>query len=206
MIIGCPHINHDPNWETPIWKTRGYNSAAEHTEGFIKNWNSKASLNTIGFFLGDICFNDPKGKVFKELFTRLVFKEAFCLPGNHQSGFRQVFEECEENIFRLGEKKITFVPNYLEAFINNQAVVMSHFPLLSWNGQSKNSIHLFCHVHNNLGKSQVGKAYLESGAKAYEVSVECNPFPPTFAEIKEKLKNREPISFDHHDANTQNPF
>lgn len=206
LAIGCPHIGHDPKWEIPIWKTRGYDSAEKFTEGFIKNWNSKANENTIGFFLGDICFNDPKGERFKELFDQLVFKDAYLLAGNHYSGYKPVFEECEENIYHIGAKRLIFTPNYLEAWINGQAVVMSHFPILSWNGQAKGSFHLFSHVHGNLERSIMGKMYKESGARALEVSVETCPFPLHYGEIKTILKARTPVSFDHHDSNTNNPF
>ncbi len=206
LVVGCPHVGHDPNWAIPIWKTRGYASAEAFTEGFIKNWNSKANESTVGFLLGDICFNDPKGDRFKDLFNRLVFKEAYVMAGNHYSGFRQVFEECEENVYQIGEKRLIFTPNYLEAWINGQAVVMSHYPILSWNGQAKGSYHLFSHVHGQLERSVIGKMYKESGARALEVSVEAYHLPLTFAEVRSILDARTPVSFDHHDSNTNNPF
>jgi len=207
LIIGCVHDGHDPNWPIPIWKDRGYNSAAEFTEGFISNWNSKANDNTIGFFLGDNCFNDPRGDRFKNLFSRLKFKDAYCLAGNHYSGYRQVLEEATDNIYEISPgKRIIFTPNYLEAWINKQAVVLSHYPLLSWNGQARGSYQIHAHTHSNLGRSVLGKAFIESGARVYEASVELNPFPPSFAEIRALMERKPPVSFDHHDSNTQNPF
>jgi len=206
LFIGCIHRGHDPNWETPIWKLRGYNSAKECDDGIVERWNSKANDNTIGFLLGDNVFGNDGLDTIKDLFKKLKFKQAFVMGGNHTSGFKQLLEECEENIYRFDDKEVILTPNYLEAFINGQSVVMSHYPILSFNGQAKASICLYCHVHGNLGKSEVGKAYINSGVRAYEVSVEVNPFPPNFADIKRIMKDKAAVSFDHHDSNTQNPF
>lgn len=206
LFYGCIHHNHDPKWETPIWKTRGYNSAKECDDGIINNWNSKANENTIGFLLGDTVFGDNGLATIKALLARLNFKELWMMPGNHPSGYKQLLEECDDNVYRFDNKTVYLVPNYLEAFINGKSVVMSHFPILSYNGQSKGSYMLHAHTHNNLSRSKLGKAYQESGIRVYEVSVENNPFPPNFREIKNLLEAKPPVSVDHHDNSTQNSF
>jgi calcineurin-like phosphoesterase family protein len=207
LFWGCMHYGHDPKWENPIWKTRGFDSAEECGETLIQRWNAKANSETIGFLLGDTVFSDPDGKKFLGLMERLTFKQLYICAGNHYSGFKQALEGCHGNSLEIGIGNfITFCPNYFEAFINGQAVVMSHYPILSWNGQARSSFSLYSHVHGNLGKSAIGKAFEESGARALEVSVEKFPSPPNFTEIKDILKKRPPVSFDHHDSNTQNPF
>ena len=30
-VTGCTHLNHNPKWDNPIYKMRGYNSAEEMT-------------------------------------------------------------------------------------------------------------------------------------------------------------------------------
>ena len=40
LFWGCLHYGHDPKWDIPIWKRRGFNSSAEHDEAIINNWNS----------------------------------------------------------------------------------------------------------------------------------------------------------------------
>ncbi len=206
LFWGCIHGKHAPSWETPIWKTRGYTSSDDCYEGLIKNWNSKATENTIAFLLGDNVFGNEGLATIKDLLRRLKFKEAWIMPGNHSSGYKQLLEECEENIYCFDDKVVYLTPNYLEAFINGRSVVMSHYPILSFNGQSKGSFMLHAHCHNNLGRSVLGKAYQESGIRAYEVSVENNPYPPNFKEIKDILGVKPPVSVDHHDIRTANPF
>lgn len=206
LLQGCLHYNHDPVWENPIWNQRGYKSAKDHNEGRINNWNAKADQDSIGILLGDNFFGQGGAEGFKNLLRRLNFKTLYLCAGNHFAGFWQLLNECKENIYEFENKTVIFCPNYFEAFINGKPVVCSHYPVLSWNGQSKGSYMLFAHVHGRLKDSKVGRMYLESGAKCLEVSVEVNPFPLTFTEITRILEKREPVSFDHHGKDTKNPF
>lgn len=203
LFWGCMHYGHDPKWDVPIWKTRGYNSSEEHDEGLIKNWNSKANKNTIGFLLGDTIFGHMADERLLKLFNRLTFKELYILPGNHQAGYKQLLDSCDGNNIKAQlvdgyEKTIHFVPNYLEVVVNGQAIVCSHFPILSWNAQAKGSYHLFAHVHGNLGRSELGRLYLSTGLN-YEVSVEVNPFPLTFGEIRAIMRSKKQTVPDHHE-------
>src|SRR5690606_182548 len=93
LFWGCTHFNHDPKWEVPIYKTRGYNSADECREGLISNWNAKAKQTTIGFILGDIKFGYGSSEDFINLMDRLMFKELYICAGNHAAGFKQSLME-----------------------------------------------------------------------------------------------------------------
>ena len=199
LFWGCLHYGHDPKWDVPIWKTRGYNSSAEHDEGLIQNWNSKANANTIGFLLGDTLFGYMGDERMLTLFNRLSFRELYVLPGNHHAGYKQLIATLPpDNVLVINsEKKVHFVPNYLEVAVNGQLIVCSHFPILSWNAQAKGSYHLFAHVHGNLGRSELGKMYLNTGLNC-EVSVEVNPFPLTFGEIRAIMRSKKASTPDHH--------
>jgi calcineurin-like phosphoesterase family protein len=200
LFWGCMHYGHDPKWDVPIWKTRGYNSSEEHDEGLIKNWNLKANKNTIGFLLGDTIFGYKADERLLKLFNRLSFKELYILPGNHHAGYKQLLATLPpDNVLVVNsEKKVHFVSNYLEVVVNGQAIVCSHFPILSWNAQAKGAYHLFAHVHGNLGRSELGKLYLNTGLN-YEVSVEVNPFPLTFGEIRAIMRAKKQSVPDHHE-------
>ena len=206
LFWGCLHYGHDPKWNEPIWRTRGYNSSVEHDEGLIQNWNSKANKNTVGFLLGDTIFGHMADERLLKLFNRLNFKTLYVLPGNHQAGYKQLLESCKgfpessdyDNLLQIDDKDIFFVPNYLEASVNGQAIVMSHYPILSWNGAAKGAYHLFAHVHGNLNRSELGRLYLKTGLN-YEVSVEVNPFPLTFGEIRSIMRSKKQAVPDHHE-------
>jgi calcineurin-like phosphoesterase family protein len=194
------HYGHDPNWDTPLWKLRGYNSSREHDEGLIHNWNKKANASTIGFLLGDTIFGHNADERLLSLFRRLDFKELYVLPGNHQAGYKQLLERVQDNILLPGAseyKKVHFVPNYLEAVVNGQAIVMCHYPILSFNGMAKGAYHIYAHVHGNLGRSELGRLYQNTGL-TYEVSVENCPSPITFGELRAEMRKKVQSTPDHH--------
>lgn len=200
LFYGCLHNGHDPAWENPIWKMRGFNSAKECDEALINGWNKKSNYNTIGFLLGDTMFGYGGAERFLKLLDRLNFKELYLLGGNHVSGFHQALNLTDENgdYFLNSEKKVIFCPNYFEAYVNGQFICFSHYPILSFSGQGKGAWMCFSHVHGRLKDSEVGRAYLNSGAKVFEVSVEENSCPINFKELKAVMKNKKGASFDHH--------
>jgi calcineurin-like phosphoesterase family protein len=210
LFWGCTHYNHDPSWDEPIWKKRGYSSAVDAKEGLIGNWNKRANENTIGFLLGDIMFGRGGAEEFLSLMKRHTFKEMYVCSGNHFAGFNFFLEnytDCDGNYYLDWNKKIIFCPNLFEAKINDQSIVLSHYPVLSFNGQGKGAWHVFSHVHGNLDFSDLGRRYLESNARIYEVSVEKNPCPINFTELKMIMHSKgEVISFDHHNKETLNSF
>jgi calcineurin-like phosphoesterase family protein len=209
LFWGCLHYGHDPKWEIPIWKRRGFSSSQEHDEAIINNWNSKATDKTTGFLLGDIIFGFGGEEKFKKLMSRLNFQRVFVMSGNHYSGWHQAFESVNDNTLYVDgnySKEVIFVPNYLEAMVNGQAIVCCHYPILSWNGAGKGSWMLFSHVHGSLGNSELGRMYLKDGGANLEVSVEATKFPLTYGEIGAIMKNKSKFKTDHHDGNASTPF
>ena len=205
LFWGCLHWHHDPKWEIPIWKRRGFNSVQEHDEAIVQNWNSKASDKTVGFLLGDTMFGYGGQEEFVKLMNRLRFWRVFVMSGNHQSGWKQAFESVKDNTLYLDghKKEVIFVPNYLEAYVNGQPIVCSHYALAAWNGKGKGSYMIHSHSHGNLYGTDLGNILYK--AKIMDVGVECCPFPITFGEIKSKF-NKDTLAFDHHNSETKNPF
>lgn len=209
LFWGCLHWHHNPSWDIPIWKRRGFESVQEHDEAIVKNWNSKATDKTIGFLLGDIMFGMGGSKEFMSLMRQLKFHRLFVMSGNHHAGFKQVFDEIDSNTLYVDgnySKEVIFVPNYLEAYINGQPIVMCHYPVLSWNGAGKGSWMLFSHVHGSLGNSELGRMYLNNGGYNLEVSVEATKFPLTYGEIGAIMKTKSKFKTDHHDETASTPF
>ena len=198
LFWGCVHLNHlSEHWTVPIWKHRGYDSIEEYNLGLVNNWNSKANDKTIGFLLGDSIFGHNAEEKFIKFLKDISFKKLYVMPGNHLGGYKQIFDSIEENVYYPEEnKEVIFVPNYLEAVIGGQEIVMSHYPLASWNHQGKGSFMIHSHCHANLYKSEVGKILYK--AKIIDVGVENCPYPISLAEVKKKFRDIENVSFDHH--------
>lgn len=98
-------------------------------------------------------------------------------------------------------KTVYLIPNYLEICIEGQLIVMSHYPILSWNKMSKGSYMLYGHVHNNLCKTQWIKQNYLTG-KCLDLSVESTPEPLEFAEIQKIMQNKKTLEVDHHGQDT----
>lgn len=210
LFWGCTHFNHNTyHWSNPLCIQRGYKSHQEHDEALIRNWNAKSNKDTVGFLLGDVAFGSggrDAEEMVSSVFEQLNYRHLYVLPGNHTAGWRQLFEKSNDGVIQFGDKTVFFCPNYIEAKINGKSVAMSHYPILSWNGQGGGSYFLHAHVHGNLKLSEVGRAYLEAKSRSLEVSVEIWPSPPSFKEIRAILKERDKVSFDGHNENTKNPF
>lgn len=203
------HIGHKcESWETPLWKSRGFSSVEEHDETLIKRWNDNLGEESEIFHLGDIMFGSGGEQRLTALLETLTFKILYLLSGNHQSGYKQLLQKSlnEDGVryISFGDKKVYFVPNYLEMFVCGQPIVISHYAIASWNGQGKGSFMIHGHSHSTLYKSELGKLLYQS--KIIDVGVENCPSPVSFSEIRNKFKNNESVTFDHHNPKTNNPF
>ena len=190
------HFNHRcEHWKVPLWRSRGFSSVEEHNETLIQRWNDVSSTSSTFFHLGDFVFGYNSITTFKNIIQKVQFKDLYVMPGNHNSGWKQVFEEQRGNVWYVSStKRVFFVPNYLEVQIEEQLVVLSHFPILSFNGQTNGSFCLYGHVHGNLAQNDIGKIYCS--AKTKEVTVEAAPFPITFNEIKRTMRDRTVVTFE----------
>jgi calcineurin-like phosphoesterase family protein len=200
------HFGHKcTHWNNPLWKMRGFQSVEEHDETLIERWNKSSTIETIFFHLGDFIFGFDSVDRMENILSRLLFKHLYIMPGNHCSGWKQHFERKTTNIWHFNSnKKVFFIPNYVESYINNQPLVLSHFPIVSWNGQGKGSWMLHGHCHNNLHKSEIGPLLYKT--KIMDVGVENCSYPISFKAINAYFSQKPTITYDHHNENTLNPF
>lgn len=202
LFWGCFHFDHNKEF---LYKNRGFNSVEEHNDTLVRSWNEKVEeMNgeVVGVLLGDTMFGHGGLDKFEHLLGSLNYTHLYLCSGNHSAGFKQAIKDSnfEQN------HAVTFMPNYFELIVKRQPIACSHYPILSWNGQGAGTWHLYSHVHGSLWNSDLGRAYKESGAKQYECSVEENPYPISFQQLKDIMSKRESVSFDHHGPNTNNPF
>jgi len=204
------HLGHKcEHWETPLWKNRGFNSVEEHDETLIERWNDNIGEESEIFHLGDIMFGSNGEERLEEVLNKLTFRTLYLFSGNHSAGYKQLLSKSsEENGVRylgFGNKKIYFVPNYLEIIVCGQPIVLSHYPLVSWNGQAKGSWMLHGHCHGNLWNSDIGKT-LYIHCKIRDVGVEEVCYPISFENVRMRFKEKKNKTFDHHTKDTLNPF
>lgn len=197
-------------WEVPLWKARGFNSVEEHDQTLIERWNASLNSSSTLFHLGDILFGMNGEQRLHHLLDQLNFKELYLMPGNHSAGYKQLLSQALQKpdgirYLNYNHKTVYFVPNYLEMIICGQSIVCSHYPLASWNGQSKGSWMIHGHCHSNLYRSELGKI-LYKFCKIKDVGVENSPTPNSFVSLQKEMAQKNNFTFDHHDSSTQNPF
>lgn len=164
-----------------------------HAE-LIKRWNSVIDDNDIVYYLGDLAF--CRDEVAKWFAYSLKGKIHF-IKGNHDKlrkirnfgRWEEVYEYGTE-IFIKDEdlKSVRGMSGY-------QQIIMSHYPILSWNRSHYGSWHLHGHCHGSLMKSN------QDYYKRKVMDVGCNVIdytPISYLEVKEIMSKKGISAVDHH--------
>lgn len=116
------------------YDNRPFSSVKEMDEALIKNWNDVVTDDDTVYILGDFSWYD-------ELTTSDIIRKLnghkVLVKGNHDQITRKISYAFDK------------IVDYLEISDNGTKIIMSHYPILFWNGQFKDSVHLYGHVHNS---------------------------------------------------------
>jgi len=117
---------------------RPFATIAEHDEALIQNHNSFVDAGDVVYHLGDFSFSNPRivGQILDRLNGRFR-----CLNGNH--------DRFNRASWLRNHPKIEWIRDYYELKLYGRKFVMFHYPLSSWNGMRRGSIHLHGHCHGN---------------------------------------------------------
>lgn len=154
FYISDMHFNH-----TNIIKLckRPFDTVYEMNETMIHNWNAKVHEDDTVYILGDIGFH------CYELITRLHGRKILII-GNHD----KPKEAYATGLFSC-------VTDYLEIMDKNVKIVLSHYPIVEWNGMYRGTIHMYGHIHNNENTAQ---KIMRSIVGAYNVGAEAIDYTP----------------------------
>jgi calcineurin-like phosphoesterase family protein len=116
------------------YDNRPFSTADEMDEALIDRWNDVVSDEDTVYVLGD--FSWYREEKTLEILDSLSGHKVL-IKGNH--------DRVSPKIARRFDK----VCDYLEITDGKERVVMSHYPMPFWNGQFRNTVHLYGHVHNS---------------------------------------------------------
>ena len=123
---------------------RPFESIEEMNEYMIAQWNSKVRNNDETVIIGDFGFMN--GKTANEILDRLNGKK-YLIIGNHDKYFLDDKE--------FDRTKFEWIKDYAELRDNKRTVVLSHYPLMCYNGQYRldeagnaKRYMLYGHVHD----------------------------------------------------------
>lgn len=120
---------------------RPFENVEEMNKYFLDAWNSKIKSDDTVYILGDLHIKG-KNEDLIDIVSKFNGKKVL-IKGNHDNvsdpNYSELFEEiCDYK--ELTEK------------VNGETyrLVLSHYPILFWNGQHRGSILLYGHVHNSV--------------------------------------------------------
>ena len=184
------HLGHDRDF---IWQARGFNSVLEHDETLITKLKELPEGSVL-FSLGDIIFGHQCVERLEAVMSSLKVDEVVLLPGNHTSGFRQLLQKYGRK-FVLAGKRVELLGNYEEITVAGQPIVLSHYPIISWNGMGRGSFHLFGHVHGRIPQGLRGGSGF---GKMLDVGIESCSSPLAFDELAAIMDAKPFSQIDHH--------
>lgn len=114
-----------------------YSSVEDMNQDIIKIWNTHISPDSIVFHLGDFCFGNAVEWV--RILEQLNGAELHLIKGNHDKPTKNV---CSYFTSVSAYKEIT-----LTFYDEKIPIILSHYPMVTWNRSHYGSWQLFGHVH-----------------------------------------------------------
>lgn len=164
-----------------------------HVE-LIKRWNNVISDDDIVYYLGDLAFcRDETTKWFIHSLKGSINY----IIGNHDKMKDIIKFGRFDNIHEYGTEIFIKDEDTKSARGSGgyQQIIMSHYPILSWNRSHYSSWHLHGHTHGNLMKSN--QEYYKR--KVLDVGCNCIDYTPiSYIELKDIMDKKGISSVDHH--------
>ena len=148
---------------------RPFKDVKEMDETMVTNWNKVIKSEDTVYVLGDFIH---KSNHSIEYYAKQLNGHKHLIIGNHDHDLAEY-----KKYFETGQQII-----YLN--INEQEIVLFHYPILSWKRKGRGAWHLYGHVHNAIMEPMETQ-------KAYNVGVDVNNFTPiSFEQLKPIMDSR----------------
>ncbi|MEK6884358.1 MAG: metallophosphoesterase [Nanoarchaeota archaeon] len=141
------------NWPD-LNNTRDFDNIENMNQTIINNINNKIKEDDILYHLGDWSFG-PLSNI-QYFRSKINCKNIHLILGNHDKQIRK----NKDNIQSL----FLSIQDYMEININNQKIILMHYPIASWILKNHGSIMLHGHCHS---KYQGGGKILDVGIDNY---------------------------------------
>jgi calcineurin-like phosphoesterase family protein len=180
------------------FRCRDFNTVEEMNTALVSGINDNVKENDVLIHLGDWSFNGMENII--DFRRRLNVKTIYLVFGNHDTNIVK-----NASIY---EVFFEFLGGYTELQVDKQFIVLSHYPITSWNRAYRGSWMLHGHCHGTLFTDEHPKHWYKTSKTmdmgvdcAYEMFGEYRPFK--FSEVKDIMDKRSFKTVDHHDKETQ---
>jgi calcineurin-like phosphoesterase family protein len=195
------HNYHDPKWDVPIWKMRGYSSPQESLDDVVSKINARVKEDDFLYFLGDGFLNATDEQVL-EWFSRINCKNINYIYGNHESNiFRiyrrtvlEIYGDPDIEVYPMRFNNVVFLGNYQELQVGKKSVILQHFPIHSWNHMRHSAWMISGHQHNT-DKTRNPEYHL---GKMLDVSWDYKRDIWSFEEVEDVMSTKDILTVDHH--------
>lgn len=191
FFISDFHINHH---NVIKFDNRPFTDIDEMHVELIRRWNEVVGDDDVVYYLGDLAMkvNDTAKWVVYQLKGKIHY-----IMGNHDR-LKPIsklgrFEDIHEYGTEIMVKDDTIEDKRAGGY---QHIIMSHYPILSWNRSHYGSYHLHGHCHGSLMKMN------QDYYKRKVMDVGCNVIdytPISYQEVKSIMDKREVSAVDHHE-------
>jgi calcineurin-like phosphoesterase family protein len=167
---------------------RPFETVQDQTEKLIENWNKTVPDTATVFILGDFAFATKNQ--WRGFLNRMTGKK-YLILGNHDR-HEDIPTEMFEDVVDLAKVSIKIKDHEWKTFI------LSHRPILCWEGSNDESIMLYGHVHtctNPEVDETIDSELVKLMPKnSWDVGVDNNNYTPVSVhEVLEKINNKNGI-------------
>jgi calcineurin-like phosphoesterase family protein len=151
------------------YENRPFNTSNYMNEVLISRWNSKVNKEDVIYHLGDFAFGNESNihKILNQLNGKI-----YLIYGNHD-------KEIKRN--KSLQNRFIWCRDYYKLKINNQILILFHYPIQVWDMKHHGSLHFYGHIHSNKENHHPMVEQLEN---AYNLGVDvCDFEPKTLEEI-----------------------
>jgi calcineurin-like phosphoesterase family protein len=174
------HLNHDNIRE---YCSRPFGSLHDMTNAIIDHWNAVVHYGDLIYHLGDFALSwGKRNATLIDTLLRRLNGNKWLIIGNHDR--REVRKNPRWNkVAHYHELKVDMGGPH------RQRIVLSHYPLQSWNQMHRGAWMLHGHCHGTLE---------DTGGKIMDVGVDCHGYRPVgLGEVTEYMAGREGVVRDY---------
>lgn len=169
------------SWANKDLHCRDFPSLEDMNKTIVDVYNKYIQPNDDFYFLGDWSFGGINNiLIFRE---QINCNNIYFIPGNHDEHIKK------NKILQNGQKAqelFIILPELCEITVGKNNLILSHYPLVSWNNCEKGSIHLHGHTHGTINNEVLNLNFrrMDIGLDSYEFR------PYSFDEIHDKMMFR----------------
>lgn len=206
FFFSDPHVFHDPTWDSPLWQTRGYESAAAAAKDKIEKINAKVGKDQILYCLGDGFLNATDEQCLDWL-AQINCQNIRYLFGNHESNMYRLYKKTiaetypefgpnpEVEIYPIRMKNVIFYGNHMDIEVGKQKLVLNHFPLHSWNSMGMRKSWMLSGHQHNTDKSRNPDAPIN---RCIDIGWDWKRDVWSYSEIEDVMSTKTFEAVDHH--------